>query len=165
MRPGHTMVELLLALTLLSMVMLAVATWAQVTARASATMSHPVRWEAAARGVLDFVHDDLMTGDFEPFEKHSERGNTRVQVRDGSLRIFTRDRGEVIHDYEVDHARNELVLRVTDGQSLAEMRLLIGEVRRWQCDLDEESRVLSISITSSAGNSLQRSYLLHETAE
>ena len=62
MRRGLTMIELMLAVSLLAVLMLAVTSWIQVTARAGATTIEPARWRGAAEAVLQLIHDDLVTG-------------------------------------------------------------------------------------------------------
>ena len=56
MRRGLTMIELLVALSLLTLIVLAAASWTQVTSKASATAAEPLRWRAAAEAVPTCPH-------------------------------------------------------------------------------------------------------------
>ncbi|MCH8151425.1 MAG: hypothetical protein IH830_03515 [Planctomycetes bacterium] len=99
MRRGLTMIELLLAVSLLTPITLAIAAWTQVAARASASAAEPMRWRAAAEAALQLIHDDLVTGDFSGDFSSGFSGaqiggrsdqKPRVEVVDGMLRIRTR---------------------------------------------------------------------------
>ena len=117
MRRGLTMVELLLAVSLLTPITLAIAAWTQVAARASASAAEPMRWRAAAEAALQLIHDDLVTGDFAEGPTDPSSHESHVEVDDGSLRIRTRAVGsEVIigpslHRYILDALSGELRLR------------------------------------------------------
>ena len=170
MRRGLTMVELLVALSLLSAVMLAVASWTQVTARASADAAEPVRWRAAAENVLRLIHDDLVTGDFAGDSSAEGRGRTpspRVEVFVGELRLRTRAAGAgagaigpVTRRYAFDALSDELRLHQATAQGISTTRLLLDRVEEWQCSIDEEEKLLTVGITSSDGTVVTRSYPL-----
>ncbi len=164
-RRGLTMIEVLVALGLLSALMLTVTSWIQTTVRAS-TLAEPMRWRVAAEAVLRLIHDDLMTGDFEAEQQRRRNRQPRVMVENGSLRIVTRASssggggGETVHHYALDAFTGELTR--THGPKLGRKttRLLLGKVDAWLCAQDEQRTVLTVSITSDAGQSIQRSFLL-----
>ncbi len=161
MKRGLTMIELLLALSLLTMVMLAVASWTQVTAQASATAAGPARWQAAAGAVLQLVHDDLATGDFG-----TNSPGTRVAVIDGVLQIRTRAGassdlvGPVTHHYKFDPHAHEVQLEQRKASGQRRTHLLLDGVDEWQCEIDDERGILTVAITSSKGLTVARSYVL-----
>ncbi len=162
-RCGLTMIEVLVALGLLSALMLTVTSWIQTTVRAS-TLAEPMRWRVAAEAVLQLIHDDLMTGDFEAEQERNQQ--SRVMVENGSLRIRTRavqggdETGPTIHRYELDTLTSELGRTNEPKRGRHTTRLLLDDVASFNCRLDEERTILTVSITSGSGQSIQRSYLL-----
>jgi prepilin-type N-terminal cleavage/methylation domain-containing protein len=166
MRRGLTMIELLVALSLLSIVMVAVATWTQVTARAAQSAAGPMRWRAAAETLLTLIHDDLVSGDLGDARRPGGRGQARVEAIDGTLRIETRavgpDRlcGPVAHRYVLDAISGELRLERRIPQGTRTSHLLLDSVREWQGAIDQEEVLLSVSITAKDGTTVARSYLL-----
>ncbi len=161
MRRGLTMIELLLALSLLAVVMLAVASWTQVTAQASATAAGPVHWRAAAEAMLQLIHDDLATGDFGP-----EVRQTPVAVIDGVLEIHTRAGassdlvGPVTHRYRLDASAREMKLEQRTASGRRRTHLLLDRVDQWKCAIDDERETLTVTIASREGSSVTRSYVL-----
>ena len=159
MKRGLTMVELLLALSLLSVIMLAVASWTQVTANAAASMAGPVRWRAASEAVFQLIHDDLVSGDFGG-------GAPRVDVVDGVFRVTTRATGfsdlvgAVTHRYRHRADSRELLLeeRVSDGRRRT--RVLLDDVSEWRCEIDPEERLLTVMLASGDDLEATRSYPL-----
>lgn len=178
MRRGLTMVELLLAVSLLTPITLAIAAWTQVAARASASAAEPMRWRAAAEAALQLIHDDLVTGDFSggPTDRSSQQ--SRVEVVDGMLRIRTRATpgswtapapgrvtpgsvtGPATHRYIFDAFSGELRLRQRTAHGAQSIRTLLDRVRQWQCEIDHEHNLLTIAITSIRGPAVARSYVL-----
>ena len=165
MRRGLTMIEVLVALGLLSALVLTLTSWIQTTARAG-TLAEPGRWHVAAKAVLQLIHDDLKTGDFLTEQQRRRNRQPRVMVENGSLRIDTRasssggGSGPAVHHYVLDAFTGEL--RRTHRPKLGRKttRLLLGKVDAWQCAQDEERTMLTVIITSDADQSIQRSYLL-----
>ena len=164
MRRGLTMIEVLVALGLLSALVLTLTSWIQTTARAAA-LAEPVRWRVAAEAVLQLIHDDLMTGDFLSEQQRRRRRHPRVMVENGSLRIDTRgvqggdEIGATVHRYKLDALRSELGRTNEPKRGRHTTRLLLDDVRNWNCRIDEERTMLTVIITSDAGQSIQRSYL------
>lgn len=165
MRRGLAMIEVLVALGLLGALVFTLTSWIQTTARAS-TLAEPVRWRVAAEAVLQLIHDDLMTGDFLTEQQRRKSRHPRVLVENGSLRIRTRavqggdETGPTIHRYEFDAITDELGRTNEPKRGRHTTRLLLDDVRNWNCQIDEERTMLTVSITSGAGQSIQRSYLL-----
>ena len=164
-RHGLTMIEVLVALGLLSALVLTLTSWIQTTARAGA-LAEPMRWRVAAEAVLQLIHDDLMTGDFQSEQPRRRSRQPRVMVENGSLRIDTRASvsggggGPTVHHYALNAFTGELTR--THGAKLGRKatRLLLDKVDTWLCAQDEERTMLTVIITSDAGQSVQRSYLL-----
>src|SRR5262245_41706525 len=113
MRRALTMIEPLLALSLLSMLMLAIASWHQTSERASSSVPGPVQWRTAATAVLQLVHDDVISGDFKSKDKGKggrQPDLSRFVISSESLEIVTRDRGEAKHRYQFDPVHKRLSL-------------------------------------------------------
>lgn len=171
MRRGLTMVELLLAVSLLTPITLAIAAWTQVAARASASAAEPMRWRAAAEAALQLIHDDLVTGDFSEGPTDPSSHESHVEVVDGMLRIRTRATpgswtapgnvtGPATHGYIFDAYSGELRLRQRKAHGEQSIRPLLNRVRRWQCEIDHEHNLLTIAVTSIQGRNVARSYVL-----
>ena len=165
MRRGLTMIEVLVALGLLSALVLTLTSWIQTTARAS-TLAEPLRWRVAAEAVLQLIHDDLMTGDFLTEQQRRRNRQPRVMVENGSLRIRTRavqggdETGPTVHRYELDALTSELGRTNEPKRGRRTARLLLDDVDSFNCRIDEERTILTVSITFGAGQSIRRSYLL-----
>jgi hypothetical protein len=160
------MIELLLSLSLLSAVMLAVASWTQVSVRAGQRAAGPSRWRAVAESVLGLIHDDLASGDW-PDDWRARRGEqARVEVIDGTLRIETRAveseglTGQAVHRYALEAPSGELRLVQRTARGTQTSRLLLDHVAQWRCAVDEEENLLTVGITSADGTAVTRSYLL-----
>ena len=165
MRRGLTMIEVLVALGLLSALVLTLTSWIQTTARAGA-LAEPVRWRVAAEAVLQLIHDDLMTGDFLTEQQRRRSRHPRVTAENGSLHIRTRavqggdETGTTIHRYELDTRTSELGRTNEPKRGRHTTRLLLDDVGSFNCRIDEERTMLTVSISSGANQSIQRSYLL-----
>ncbi|MHC4414372.1 MAG: prepilin-type N-terminal cleavage/methylation domain-containing protein [Planctomycetota bacterium] len=161
MKRGLTMIELLLALSLLSVLMLAVATWSQVTTRAGASAAEPVRWRAAAEAVLELIHDDLVTGDFGP-----PASRRPVELIDGVLQIPTRPApssglvGPVVHRYGFNASSGELQLEQRAASGRRRTRLLLDRLEDFQCAIEDRRAILTVTITFGEELEVGRSYLL-----
>ena len=168
MRRGLTMLELLVAVGLLSALLLATASWTRVAARSSTSTAEPMRWRVAAEAVLSLIHDDLATGDFANVGRRGRNQAPRVEVTYGTLRINTRSVapgdviGSVTNRYTLDSFSGELQLDQRTRLGRRSARLLLDGVSKWKCELDEEKDILTISIVSNDATGVGRSYLLHE---
>ena len=156
MKRGLTMIELLMALSLLAVLMVAVASWTQIAARASARAAQPTRWQTVAEATLELIGTDLLVGDFEPNPRRP-----RVVVYDQRLEIRTRqgssgdNHGSVTHRYIFNPPDHELRL-----EERAVHRILLDRVDDWRCTVDEEEQVLTVTIIARHGYQVTRSYLL-----
>ncbi len=157
-----TMLELLVALALLSALVLTLAAWTRVAGGMSAASVENVRWRHAADSVLLLVHDDLTTGDLKEQE--------RVEVKDTVLELSTRPtsegdlRGPVRHRYVLDAFSGRLALETVTDRGERRTRPLIDGVGAWLCEIDEERSVLLVTIAVGVGGvggtTLTRSYPL-----
>ncbi len=160
MTRGLTIVEMLVALGLLSALMLSLAAWTRVAGGMSAGSVEAVRWRQAAETVFVLVHDDLAAGDLTEED--------RVEVKDGVLEISTRptsvgdfrERGPVRHRYVRDAFCGRLDREGRTDREERRTRPLIDDVSKWVCEIDEEHSILRVTITSVTGTTLTRSYPL-----
>ena len=159
MRNGLTMIELLLALSLLSALVLVIASWTQVAAQASARGAAPMRWRPAAEAVLNLIHDDIACGDFTSQPRRRGAAEPHVEAVDGVLLIRTRAGGAVTNRYVFDSIAQELRLEQS-RQGRPTVRPLIRRVAEWDCRIDTEGSILAVSITSDTGDVAVRSYLV-----
>lgn len=165
---GLTLIELLAALILLSMIMMGLHGWLLTIARGSETMTEGRRFHAAAHALLQRIGDDLLSGTMD-----SERPELNRPALEGTdLLIPTRSlRAEsmgmmVTRRYVIDHnARAILVRETAPGQNLAQH--MLGGVRDLACSLDESDndRVarkleLTVTITSMNGRHITRTWVL-----
>lgn len=170
MRRGMTMVELLLALALLSGLALACVSWTTAASRALATEGGRVSWRVAAERSLDLIDEAFAVEDVS-LRTGGGRGDhgRRVEISDGS--IIVRTRAAVSGDPPAVAAA--MRLRVTDGvlragwlddeaRELAS-RPLLGEVAALEVDTQElEGRrvLLTLRLVHGAGASVERAWRL-----
>ena len=163
MRRGLTMIELLLALSLLAVLMVAVASWIQVTVRAGASMAEPARWRGAAQTVFQLIHDDLVTGDLGTAARQKH-----VEIIDRVLVVHTRARvsddftGPIAHRYKLDAPSHRLQLEQRLANGRRATRHLLNDVGEWQCSIDDDQNTLTVTVSSRAraGEPISRRYNL-----
>jgi len=142
MSRGVTLIEMLLAVTLLSGVAVVTATWMSVVARSQTEFAPSVRWESAARATLDLIADDLASWDSAPRAREP-----RIRASQESLVIRTRSGTDDSVTYRVRQGR------LTQGESV-----LLGECEWVRFDFDEETGVLEVALERDGGRVMQRSY-------
>lgn len=159
-----TMVETLVALALLSALLMAVASWTQVTARATTAHEAPLRWRAGADAVLALIEDDLACGDFEK-EKDRSR-NPRVTAAAGSLSIRTRTSdsgsppGPTTRVYRYERSERRLDVQQADAEVQNAVRPLLDAVADWQCVVNEKDGLVEVTIVAEDGATLTRRWSL-----
>lgn len=183
---GMTLVEVVLALALLSTLAVAAMSWATVSARIARTVDDRTDRESAARNVLRLIGDDLRTFDREedPARARSqarrsrEARSDRVRIEGSALVVRTRDPGAsgitVEHRYGFDASTGTLRLAGPYGSSLhtrpsgperltsggGHGRELMGGVASFECSIDEQIRTLTVAIDIDGGGRVSRSFLL-----
>lgn len=167
-RRGMSILELLIALALLGALCSLLTSWLVTVSRLSADRGPRLEWRSAALRILDSIEDDLACGDFEPGARNSA-SRPRVEVLEPSrLRIRTRSTstqapnspGPAIHEYRFDQVARTLFLSVSSssGPTSSEDRALAGAVADWMVNLDDEQRVVTITIQSDRGDELRRRF-------
>lgn len=151
------MVEIMFALSLLTVVAAAVALWTQVAARAAAGAAGPEQWQAMAEVVLQHIHDDMAAGDLD-----GKRDEPRVRIRDGELEIRTRASaaagliGPVVCRYRNDPTTDRLLLQQQSHDGTQRTRLLLDRVQEWNLSIDQEKRTLAVTITAQGASVSRR---------
>lgn len=149
MKRGLTMVELLLALILLSAVMTGAATWMQLAARSAASSAQSCRAANTAQAAMRLVQLDLTQGDFQ-LAGHAESSPPRVQCELHNLKIKTRALagGPATHEFRFDEGNGELTLieHVPSTSHAREPRVLLRHVQAFDCRLESDVRELSVSL-------------------
>lgn len=161
-RRAMTLVELLAALGLLSVVALGASTWLATTAQTQRAVGARVRFETAARALLERIHEDIMCGDFSADERE------RIVVENGSLVIETRlidgGVGAAKRTYSHNERDGTVSVQITSAQR-TQMRRLLGDVTAFHCAIksseiesndDRSHRVLTVTIASRLGQRLER---------
>lgn len=161
-RRAMTLVELLVALGLLSVVALGVSSWIATTARAQLTVGERVRFETAARVVLERIYENVVCGDYPPDQERE-----RVVIEHESLVIETRlvgddNGGQATRTYSHNERAGTIDVRITSAQG-TQTRSLLGDVASFVCAIEsgegsdvQHDRVLTITITSRSGRHLRR---------
>lgn len=165
---GITLVELLLALGLLTGIILATTSWIQITAATSTHIIKPLRWQQSATAVLQLIHDDLMTGEFpidESLPINIElRANTLSVIKNSTTNKYegsSKRRNTRVQKvaYQLDAWSHQLS-RIVQKQDTTNERLILTSVGEMECEVDEELGILTVSLLSSGGDEVQREYRL-----
>ena len=152
---GLTLIELMIALSLCSMLTVAAASWMLTASRTCVEQSQISRWQTAAQAVFALIQHDLAVGDFPPADQ-ADSAALRIEIGDASLRIQTRVNGAPgTRMYEFNPASGE-ILSHGHGESETRTRLLLQMAERWHCAYDEHLKSLSVSIEGPRGISLHR---------
>ncbi len=167
-RRGMTILELLLALALLGVLCALLTSWLVTVSRLSAEHGPRMEWRSAAARVLDGIADDLTCADFEIADRRLKI-LPRVEVLEPSrLRIRTRSTttqppgnpGPATHEFRFDRIAETVSVTITSTSrsTSPEVRRLLSSVADWQVELDEEQRVLSVTIVSHQGDTSNRRF-------
>ncbi|MFG0243481.1 MAG: prepilin-type N-terminal cleavage/methylation domain-containing protein [Phycisphaerales bacterium JB054] len=170
MRHGMTMVELLLALALLSGLALACVSWTATASRALATEGGRASWRAAAERSLDLVDGAFAVEDvgLRTGGGRRERG-PRVEIGDGWITVGTRaavpgDKPLVAVAIQLRVADG--VLRAAwldhEGRELAS-RPLLGDITALDVasqELEDRRVLLTLRLVHRAGASVERTWRL-----
>jgi prepilin-type N-terminal cleavage/methylation domain-containing protein len=146
-RRGLTMIEMLLAVALLSAVVAAAASWIAVAGRLGTSAAKPQRQRLSMEAAFALIAEDLVTGDFDPPERPSSEP-PRVRVQPGVLEIDTR--AGTTCAYRLDHVthRLERIERSASQRSTGAgaSRPLLENVGEFTCALDDEKRTLEVTL-------------------
>lgn len=174
-RRGLTLLELLLALALLSGLAAISVTWTASSISSSRGIQERVRWMTAATAALDLLGDDLRFGDVSHrwLDDHGmpawidfEGSALAVQARTPPYSEEERVR------YELDSVTGHLSRSVVGGRlDQTESRALIGEVTRFSTRLlstpgdGRASAFLSVELVSNGGWTVSREFGLESSVD
>lgn len=170
MNRGLTLIELLVALALLSSVALAAVAWTQTALRTGAASAERIHWETAARAALALVADELACGD-SPADEQPRVAveGTAIAIRGRGLADQERYQWWVMV-FDPRAATVSLASRVADGRGVAPAappnphergdgaRLLLRDVANATWTFDDGTRVLTIQLESTTGQIMSRSF-------
>ena len=144
-RRAMTLVELLVAIALLTAVVAATASWLQITSRTATVAAASTRFEAAADAVFRLIEEDIAVGDFDKPPRRQRRvprnprdsRNDKVATADGVLQIQTRSvRGPVVHRYVVSQYDHQLYVTERTPGGASSRRLLLDNVSEVHFGID-----------------------------
>lgn len=165
-RRALTLVELLVALGLLTVVVVATGSWLQISGRSTSVAQTTTGFESAAGAVLRLIEEDIAVGDFP---KRSQRGRSqqseRVTVDGRALRIQSRTAGEAVScTYELQSYPSQLRRSERDSTGRTSHRLLMADIADWRIDLSDKdadgNRALTVELEAIDGRTLSRRYRL-----
>jgi len=150
---GLTLVELLLALGLLSGLSAVIASWSVTTLRGTRQLEEPARWRTAARSGLRHIQEALLVAD-----EDGDDTALRARFEDGVLSILSRSSlspgRTAIHAYRRDASRSKWLLAVEGGAE----RILLLNVKSFDVELDESMRTLFVRLESGKGGAVERRF-------
>lgn len=167
-RHAMTLVEVLLALALLSVLTAASVSWTTSTVRASALHGSRASWEAGATHILDLIGGMLLVEDHQL--RRNDRDRWRIATENGGLLL--RARTVVVADGPTrvsTTARLSLQDRVLtieyldEADAVLSVRPLLGELGLFVAEFEElESReyVMTVRLTHENGRVLARAWRL-----
>lgn len=169
-RRGLTIVELLLALALLSGLAAAAVAWTTSSVASGRALQARARWETAAAATLDMLGEDLSSGDVSgrrldrdgvPDWIVVEQDRFAIQIR------FAPYSGQERVRYELDPETGVLSRSfLADGVERGRPRVLLGDVARIasriRASIPEERRPasLNVELTARSGWTRGRVYML-----
>lgn len=163
---GVMLIEVVLAIGLLGTVMVASLSWMKSATRRVAAVAEPLRWATAAEHLLQLIADDLNSGDTDVGTVQAKRW---LVPEESLLQIRTRGRAGLrgpvrrLYSYR-PMTRSVWVDEQPQPGALLELnggerrRLLLEEVDRFQCEVDEDDERLSVKLVSKEHGERRRVY-------
>ena len=161
MRRGFTLIELMAAIGLLSLIMVAGSGWVVFIAQSQSSLSQSLDWESSARAVLQLIHDDITTGDWALSDQsRSDSKESRITVQGSRLTLTTRTWGRASEKNEYQF--NQMTGELSGGSNEKNNREppLLTRVQSFDCELLQEGKMLIVSLTSQDGDVATRRYRL-----
>lgn len=165
MRAGITLVEMLISLSLLSVLILIAVSWMSMILNRQEHDQRQTRWERSSLMVLDQIARDITQ--FDIIDETRRHRESRLWIENGSLNIRTTDQGRLTTlRYAFDPERMYLVRGGTIAQGQLDSHFpILGQVSAFVTDLshpnDNQSvPVLKVRIQGLSGQVHSRSYVL-----
>ena len=166
---GLTLLESLLALALLSALAVALAGWTSTAVRATEGAPERIRWRSAAEATMRLIEGDLTLGDFPPGAGENER----VRMERGDLILLARGDARdpdlagrpVERRYRLSNdGRSHLILIERPvsrtAPNLTRERMLLGRVARFEAEISDDARALSVTLECLDGTAVHRRFRL-----
>ncbi len=159
-RRGLTLLEMLLAISLLSGLVLVSVAWTSSVARAGVVEQDRSNWTSAAHAVLQLIGEDMTCGDLalrpldedgEPEWLESSEGGLWIQVRQAP---FTGAERAV---YMLDEQTGSLTRRIESEEDRSPLRLLLGSTSEFEITISDSGaesdreRSLTVTLRSPSG--------------
>jgi hypothetical protein len=136
------MIEMLLALVILTGVVAAAASWTALSGRLGTLAVELNTRRMVVEAVFALIEDDLHTGDFSPTKREAKE-SPRMRVADRALEIDTRE--GCTHTYRLDPIAHRLE-RVDRSGQRSTTRPLVDDVVAFECAVDEERKILDVTV-------------------
>lgn len=163
LRRGMTLVEMLVALSLMALLVTTAVTWMTTIVSRQGYVQDNARWDRAAYAVFDQIGRDL--NQLEMVDEQRRHGNPRVWIEQDALYIrTTAQRKPVTMQYAFDPARASIDrLNFTGPVVPRDLLPLLGGVEEFLVELIHPSTerslpILRVEIRSSTGSLMSRTY-------
>jgi hypothetical protein len=161
-----TLLELVLAVTLLSSIVTAGGWWMRVATQRAAQTHALLERESATNALLEAIGRDLESGDLATDTEKLPK----CRVSHGALTVLTRsvtsDLGAVLREYSLRPQSGDIValerpVDVSVERGAAPIaRVVLGHVKRFDAVIDAKSRTLAIELESTDGTLSTRGWML-----
>lgn len=159
-----TLLEVLLALSLFSMIMVGASHWLTETAQWNFAARQQLPWRAAAQALLNDIESHLLESDFAASEPR------RVEVKENKLSFRTRVPGEdggratVLYHYQSAKQQIGREVRVESAETYSSKQTseptALGEVAEFRIEILQKPARLFVTIVSNFGESLSQTWSL-----
>jgi len=159
MKRGMTLLEVLLALTLLASLVVATTSWTTMAATLGSRLEATLEQESSAQAFLRLIHDDIAAGDLVAKEE-SGKSRVRIDEADGSLVIEARTQGRAV-ERRFTFDENESVISLREQQPGSPIRRsAVCAARDAVWMIDDELGALMVTLTLKDGTVVSRRYVL-----
>ena len=157
-RAGMTMVEVLIALAVLSALMAVMASWTKIACTLGVTTGRSSEMRRSVETVFRCLREDLLVGDFRTRDGTDE---PRVVADGHTLLIMTRTpvRGSTERRYEYEPHAGRLVVEESGPDTMGRRGIATG-ITGFECAIDETQSWLAVSIASADGRAHTQRYRL-----
>jgi prepilin-type N-terminal cleavage/methylation domain-containing protein len=150
---GLTLIEVLVSLALLTSIVVATNSWLGVVRTVNGELYEQAQRDTTLDALFRSIRDDCVTGDVLPprVERVETGGDVlRIRTRDGATGTVTQ------WTYRLDRL-DETIVRVSGN---GEQQVIVDAVTSWQCALDDDERVLRITMSRADDGTHDRRFVL-----
>jgi prepilin-type N-terminal cleavage/methylation domain-containing protein len=163
-RRGVTLIEVLVALSMLTLILIVSVSWMTSILKKQSTMSSDANWRRASSRLLETIEHDILTVD--QLVIGSQRGVPRIEVLEGSIRIRSRDDSGIgTFVYALNSQSGELIRHRANERAGFDTVPVLGSVQTFNCSIegptaDRVTPVLSVALISDTGLQVSRTITL-----